>query len=66
MIAAELGQHRAGDALAQIIGHQFERAGQTRERAAALDVGDQQDSGVGKAGGLNVRQVAVVEVDLGD
>jgi hypothetical protein len=38
----------------------------TLELVPAFDVGDQQDVCVGEASGLDVRQVPVVEVDLGD
>jgi len=65
-IAAELRDDDAADPSADVVGNQFDRPEDRREHAAALDVGDEQHVGVGKAGRLDVRQIAVVEVDLRD
>ncbi len=50
----------------RILRQQLEGTIEARERAAAFDVHEQQDVGVGEASGLDVRQIPVVEVDLGD
>jgi len=45
--------HGAGDALANVVGEEFEGAVEAREGAAALDVDRDHDCGVGEPGALH-------------
>jgi hypothetical protein len=65
LIAAELGDREGADARALGGLEQRQRSGQRGERAAAIDVGDQQTRRVGGLCHPQVDDVAVAQVDLG-
>ena len=63
-VAAELVQHEAAEELPVLLRQERPGAVEVRERAAAVDVRDEQHGGAGDVRAAHVREVGVAEVDL--